>query len=250
MGILAALPLALLMSLMLPLAAAAQEPAWSFGGSVGIANLSMREVRQNNEDIVADYNEQGIPLPLFTPLNPAPFLSARAAYRWGPFGAVAVSLVTFTRSVETAFDGPSATLELTRTIGATDIMLGVLHYFPRPFDRLDLVLEIHAGYTLAWARVNSYGVTTIKAGADTVTVVFADSHAEYSLRRPFAAAGLVASLALAGPLVLKAEGRLKSGPIEQMEGKFTVEGVTETITSEVNFDYSGLYLGLGLALEF
>ncbi len=242
--------LAVVLVLLLPGQAHPQETNWSFSASAGYAILNMGEVRRDNERDVQGWRQQGADLTDFPPLNPVTFVAARASYRWGPFGAVSLSVTDFSRVMEITSTSSVPFLKLSRSIGATDFMLGARNMFPIVLEPLELYVELQAGYTLAWAGAQAFGTTIILVGKDSTAVTFVDSQTRYALRRPFAAVGFGASLPVAGPLALKAEGLYKGGPIGRMDGETTANGETVSIASAVDFDYSGLFLSLGLALQF
>ena len=244
---------ALLLALLLPLAAHAQEARFSFGASAGWANLAMRAVRQKNESDVNGVNgfiALGFPVAPFPALNPVPFVTARAAYRFSHAGSVSLSVQTFARTLEATTPAGQPYLYLQRGLGATDVMLGAAHHFPPSVGDLDVTVELAVGTTTAWVHAEAYGTAEILVGKTLLKVILFDSQADYTLSSPFTVAGMAAGLPLPGPFVLKATAHYKTGPIAKMAGKFTEGGVTTPLISQVEFDFSGLFLSLGLALEF
>ena len=240
---------ALLIALLLPLPAPAQEARFSFGASAGWANLAMRAVRQDNEDDVDGFNVLGFPVAPFPELNPVPFVTARAAYRFSHAGSVFLSVQIFARNLAATTPDGQPHLDLQRGLGATDVMLGAAHHFPLSLGDLDVTAELAVGTTRAWVHAEAFG-TEIPLGKEAEETLRFDSETDYTLSSPFAMAGMAAGLPLPGPFVLNAAARYKTGPITKMAGKTTDLGVTKSLISQVEFDFSGLFLSLGLALEF
>ena len=244
---------ALLIALLLPLAAPAQEARFSFGVSAGWANLAMRAVRQKNEsDVngVSGFIALGFPVAPFPALNPVPFVTARAAYRFSQASSLSLSVQTFARTLEAATPAGQPHLYLQRGLGATDIMLGAAHHFRPRVGDLDVAVELAVGATAAWVTTEAFGTAEIIVSKETVEVTIYDSQTELTLTSPFALVGIAAGLPLPGPLALQAAARYKSGPITKMSGEATEFGVTTGYVSQIEFDCSGLFLSLGLALEF
>ncbi len=240
----------LLLALLMPLTAQAQEARFSFGVSTGWANLTMRAVRQDNENDLAGFIALGFPVAPFPELNPVPFVTARVAYRFSHARSVFLSVQTFDRTLEATTPAGQPHLYLQRGLGATDVMLGAAHHFPPSVGDLDVTVELAVGTTSAWVHAEAFGTTEILVGKTPQEVTIFDSQTDYTLSSPFAVAGMAAGLPLPGPFALKAAARYKTGPIAKLAGETTEDGVTTRLISEVEFDFSGLFLSLGLALEF
>ena len=217
---------------------------------MGYVKLAMGDVEQVNKSNILSWRELDLPMPLFQSIRPTIFATGMVGYEFMYGSSIILSFTRHSREVESIYAGPLANLSLYRSLGTSDVMLGLRTGLLRPLGLIDISVELNVGSAEAWAAAEATGATLLVFEGDTTTVRFAETSAEYSLSKTFTAAGIIASMPIIDPLVLKVAVRYKSGPIGFLDGTLISFGETSDITTLTEFDYSGFYISAGLALEF
>ena len=226
-----------------------QDLRWAVSGSIGYASLAMDEVNEENRTDVQTWNELGIPLEPFPPLQSSVVFSGRLTYRFQPNFALSISIGNSSTEVNTKYVGQRQTLSMIRSVGSTEMAVAFINYVPSRFSFVDWHAEFNVGYMSAWAKSDAFGTMTLGGPDSTYTVTNVDTKGAYDRLRTFASVGLGATVQIARNLLLGAEGKYRFAKMGRMEGEATRFGETTSETT-VEFDYSGLLLSIGLGLGF
>jgi hypothetical protein len=105
-----------------------QDRRYSITGSGGYSLLSLGSVDEKNASDVVGWNSLGIPASNFASVKQSPFFSGRLTYRFSREIAFSFFGSSFSKSVSSSYNGADAMLQLERSVGATDLSLGVAYY--------------------------------------------------------------------------------------------------------------------------
>ncbi len=223
----------------------AQEPKWSFTVGGGWTLLPMSSVNSKHRAEIEGWAEQGVPLKDFPELGQAAMTAIRVQYRFSHNGAVTVAYSGFSQEVSSSSLDPGIIFSTSRAISMDDFAVGILQYFPEIIYPVEMYFELAVGRANVKFRGDKIGEVTLYS----VPTVF-DEVARFSTAQGYAAVALGANLPLFGPLVLNGEVRFKSIQVGPMDGKLVQAGIERAERTLTSFDFSGLYISLGLGLEF
>lgn len=211
----------------------------------------MDEVNHTLENTVRFWNTvEFIPIGPFTKISTAPSAAVRASYRYDRDMAVSLSLVLLATSVRNSYRDPSVILEMERSLGAFDLLLGFSYFFPLA-RRLEAQLFVDAGALIARADAVTFNSRVEKVGSETETRVYYDTVAEYRKAKVIAAAGAAVTWSGPAPFFVRADLTYRFANVGEMEG--TVRRIEESFEglSQTAFDFSSfsLTVGVGYHLE-
>ncbi|UCD39039.1 MAG: hypothetical protein JSW54_06055 [Fidelibacterota bacterium] len=228
----------------------AQESRWFLSASAGVSLLPLKQVNEDNERDIQGWNELGVPIKPFPALNTAYFLSGKVMYRFSPYGAFSLAVSKFSREVQTEYTDQNITLMMRRSVGSADLTAGVIQYLPQILYPAEWYVELRIGYADARARAEAHSTLSVEIDDTTLVGMLVDSDAVYSKTKSFAAVGVGMKIPLVSPLVMSAEVHYKNILVGNMEGEVTEFGEEYTEVSSIKFDYSGLFICVGLGVEF
>jgi hypothetical protein len=226
-----------------------QDRTFSISGSAGYGLLNLGSVDDKNASDVAGWSSLGIPLGGFTSLKRSPFYSARMTYRSTRDFAVSVYASYFSESVSTSYDGTDAILHLDRSVGATDLALGLAYYPPSQPYFLQWYLQANLGILMAHAAARAIGEQATKPGGVVVMVPLVDSQGEYKKTKTSASFFVGVDLPLLRGFFLNGQAGYRVSQTGQLEGDITRFGVQSSESSTTMFDFSGFLFSLGVGIE-
>lgn len=223
----------------------AQQPKWSLTVGGGWTLLPMSSVNNKHSADIEGFAEKGVPLEDFPGVGKTGMIAIRVQYRFSHNGALTATFSSFSQQVKTSSLDPSTDFSMTRLIGLEDYAVGIMQYLPGIIYPAEMYFELAVGTAHVIARTDAIGEVTLY----TAPTVF-DEVANFAADKGYAAIALGAYFPLFGPLVLNGEARFKSIPVGQMDGKLVQGGAESEDRTLTSFDFSGIYLSLGLGVEF
>ena len=232
-----------------------QEGTWSLTASAGIGMLSMAPVNQTLDKTVESWNQnqnQPVPIGPFQHFSSSPFLSSRLTYRYERDVALSISFSYFSRTLTNSYSSSNDFLSLERTVGSTDLLLGLTYYLPQLVYRLDSYVIGEVGPIFARADAITYATTIKKTGSVGEMVVTYDTKAFYRKSKLVANLGAGGAFHVAEQIFLRAEALYRIAQVGQMDGDITsLRPVPdEQRISTTEFDFSALVVQVGIGVEF
>lgn len=226
-----------------------QDRTFSMTGSAGYSLLSLGSVDDKNASDVIGWTKLGIPVSDFASVKQSFFLSGRLTYRFSREIAFSVYASSFSTSVSSSYNGPDAVLRLERSVGATDLALGVA-YFPaaQPYF-LQWYLQVDLSVLLARASTKAIGTQNTKPTDIGVVSPLVDSEGDYRKTKPCAAFSVGADVPLLAGIFLNGEAGYRFAMVGQLNGDITQSGTHSSETSATSFDFSGFLVSLGIGIE-
>ncbi|HEY5615654.1 MAG TPA: hypothetical protein VIL52_06490, partial [Bacteroidota bacterium] len=136
------------------------------------------------------------------------------------------------------------------SIGFTDALVGVAFYSPVTPLNAEVYAGGEAGMMFARAEAEAYGTRTEKVSDTTQTSVVVDTKGTYRINKLVLNVVAGADVHVFDPLFVRLEAKYKFGKVGKMEGdirRFTTMSTEET---SIEFDYSGLFLTVGIGIVF
>jgi hypothetical protein len=164
-----------------------QDRRFSISGSAGYCLLSLGAVDEKNAADVVGWSNLGIPVSDFASVKQSPFFSDRVTYRFSREIAFSFYGSSFSKSVSSSYDGPDAVLQLERSVGATDLSLGVASYPAVQPYLLQWYLQVNLGVILARASTKAVGTQNTKPTDIGFVSTLVDSEGNYRKTKPCAA---------------------------------------------------------------
>lgn len=229
---------------------AAQEGTWTFSASVGYATLEMTAVDNDNRNDVEGFNDAGIPIGPFPLFKASPFFTGKVHYRLDREFGTSLRVQYFSKEISTRFDHPDEFLQLTRSVGATDIA-GALVYYPQfQSYAFEWYIELNIALTFAKARAIANGEKNFKIDGQTNFVRTLDSDGNYKKNKLGVGIGTGATMGLTGPLFLRGEVSYKFAQLGTMDGTVRRFDSTTPQGTTIEFNFSGFLLSAGVGVEF
>lgn len=231
--------------------AGAQEGTWLFSASGGLQFLRMANVNETLDKTVRDWNQlELVPISPFEHFSSAPCFGFRASYRFERDMVFSLSASFFSASVKNAYNDASVSLSLDRSVGSTQVLIGLGYVFPPLLHDVEASVEIDVGLLFARAEARTFSTRTIKQGASDTTYVYYDSEADYKKSRLIASGGTALLWNIFPPVFLKAEAFYRIAKVGTMEGMVKRIGGTFDEATTTEFDFSALSVTLGLGITF
>ena len=226
-----------------------QDRIFSITGSAGYGLLSLGVVDAKNASDVEGWGNLGIPLNGFASVKQSPFFSGRMTYRYTRDFAVSMYGSYFSKTVSSSYDGPDAVLQLDRSVGATDLSLGVAYYPAAQPYFFQWYLQVNLGVILARATAKAVGTQATKPGGVVVVVPLVDSEGKYKMAKTSAAFFVGADMPLFRAVFLKGEAGYRVARVGELDGDITRFGVQSNEPSTTVFDFSGILVSVGVGIE-
>jgi hypothetical protein len=226
-----------------------QDRTFSVTGSAGYSLLSLGAVDDKNASDVMGWGNLGIPVSGFASVKQSPFFSGCISYRFSREIAFSVSGSSFSKSVSSSFDGPDAQLQLERSVGATDLSLGVAYYPAVQPYFLRWYLQVNLGVLLAHASTKAIGTQNTKPAGVGIVSPLVDSEGDYKKTKPYAGFSVGTDVPLLTRIFLKGEAGYRFAQMGQFDGDITQFGVHSNETSATSFDFSGFMISVGVGIE-
>lgn len=240
---------ALLLSIgLIQQSALAQDRTFSITGSAGYSLLSLGVIDEKNASDVVGWSALGFPVSNFASVKQSPFFSGRLSYRFSREITFSIYASSFSRSVSSSYDGPDAMLHLDRSVGATDLSLGVAYYPAVQPYFLQWYLQVNLGVILTRASTKAFGTQNTKPTDVGFVSPLVDSEGKYRKTKPFAAFSVGADLPLYLGFFLKGEAGYRSAQVGELDGDITLSGVHSSETSATSFDFSGFMVSMGVGI--
>jgi hypothetical protein len=230
--------------------ALAQDRTFSVTGSAGYGLLNLGAVDAKNASDVVGWTSLGFPLSNIASVKQSPFFSARMTYRYTRDFAISLYGSYFSKTVSSSYNGSDAVLKLDRSVGATDLYLGIVYYPAAQPYLFEWYLQANLGVILARGTTRTVGSQAVKSGGVTTMVPFDDSEGKYKKTKTAAAFFVGANMPLARWVFLKGEAGYRVAQVGELDGDVTSFGVQSTITTTTPFDFSGLLVSVGAGIEF
>ena len=225
-----------------------QDRTFSITGSAGYSLLSLGMVDEKNALDVVGWSNLGFPVTDFASVKQSPFFSGRLTYRFSRELAFSIYASSFSTSVSSSYDRPDAMLHLDRSVGATDLSLGVAYY---PADQpyfLQWYLQVNVGVILARASTKAFGTQHTKPTDVGSVSPLVDSEGKYRKTKPCAAFSLGADMPVFHAIFLKGEAGYRSAQVGELDGDITQSGVHSNETSTTSFNFSGFMVSVGVGI--
>ncbi|MCI0707611.1 MAG: hypothetical protein L0Y80_09030 [Ignavibacteriae bacterium] len=211
--------------------------------------MSLSQVDANHQRVVESWRNDGIPIEDLGSLKSGLFLNARGAYRIERDLALTASVAYSEGDVRAYYEDYDLTVELTRSVGFTDAMVGIEYYVP--FVPLDAEAYIGAEMGMMFARAHATTFGTERKMTDTTEMeVVLDSRGKYRKSKLVLNVTAGADVNVLGPLFARLEAKYKFGKIGLMPGDIQRLAGPPLDESTVEFDFSGLFLSVGIGIVF
>ena len=225
-----------------------QDRTFSITGSVGYSLLSLGAVDAKNASDVVGWSNLGIPVSNFGSVKQSPFFSGRISYRYTRDFSVSIYGSYFSRAVSSSYDGSDAVLQLERSVGATDLSLGIA-YFPAAQPYLfQWYLQVNLGVILARGTAKAVGSQAAKPADVVVMVPLVDTEGKYKKAKTSAAFCVGADMPLFQRVFLKGEAGYRVAQVGELDGDITRFGVQSNETSTTSFNFSGFVVSVGVGI--
>jgi hypothetical protein len=140
-------------------------------------------------------------------------------------------------------------LQLERSVGATDLSLGVAYYPAVQPYFFQWYLQVNLGVILARATAKAVGTQAAKPAGDIVMVPLVDSEGKYKKTKASAAFFVGADMPLFLRVFLKGEAGYRVAQVGELDGDITRFGVQSNESSTTLFDFSGFVVSVGVGIE-
>jgi hypothetical protein len=227
-----------------------QDRTFSLAGSAGYSFLSLGAVDEKNAMDVVGWNDLGIPTSNFASVKQSPCFSGRLTYRSSREIAFSIYASAFSKSVSSSYSGQDAMLQLDRSVGETDLSLGVAYYPADQPSFLQWYLQVNLGVIMTRASTRAFGTQNTKPTDVGFVSPLVDSEGKYRKTKPYAAFSVGADMPLFLGTFLKGEAAYRFAQVGQLDGDITLSGVHSNETSTTSFDFSGFIVSVGLGIEF
>ncbi|MBI3586193.1 MAG: outer membrane beta-barrel protein [Ignavibacteriales bacterium] len=236
---------------LLPFQLHAQEGKWSVSGSAGYGILSTKDVDDKNSRDVQGYNDSGLPIDDIPKLSAAPVYAAKVSYRYTREFGFSLSVLYTAKEVSTEYKGSDDYLSLKRSIGSTDVSLGLLFYPAAQPYFLKWYVQADMGVLFATAKAETFGTHTYKVNGQPDVQPTIDTKGTYNKSKLDVAARIGADIPLVQNFFLRAEGGYRLAVLGKLEGSVSrLDGTTTSVESTVDFNYSGFLVSVGVGIEF
>jgi len=225
-----------------------QERTFSVTGSAGYGLLSLSAVDAKNASDVVGWGNLGIPVGSFASVKQSPFVSGRMSYRFSREIAFSIYGSYFSKSVSSSYEGTDALLHLDRSVGATDLSLGVAYYPAAQPYFLQWYLQVNLGIIMARASTKAFGTQNTKPTGVGFVSPLVDSEGNYKKTKPTAAFFVGADMPLLSGVFLKGEAGYRSAQVGELDGDITLSGVHSNEISTTSFDFSGFVISVGVGI--
>jgi hypothetical protein len=227
-----------------------QDRTFSLTGSAGYGLFSLSAVDAKNASDVVGWGSLGIPVSDFASMKQSPFLSGRITYRYDRDFSVSIYGSYFSKTVSSSYDGTNAMLQLERSVGATDLSLGIAYYPAAQPNMFQWYLQVNLGILLARATAITEGTQATKPAGFVIMVPLVDTQAKYKKAKTSAAFFVGADMPLFQRVFLKGEAGYRVAQVGELDGDITRFGVQTNVTSTTVFDFSGFVVSVGVGIAF
>ena len=227
----------------------AQELPWSFSVSSGLVRMDMGQVETDNTNDIRGWNQQGIPIEEFKSVKTAWLFGAKGSYRFERDIFLSLAVAYAEREVRALYESYDVTLDLKRSVGFTDITAGLGYYFPIFPIHTDAYAGAELGMMFARANALAFSFTQKEADSTQIEIVL-DSEGIYRKNKLVLSAIAGANIHVLEPVFVQVEAKYKFGLVGKMEGDVRRFDVTDTQETTIEFDYSGLFLSIGIGIVF
>ncbi|HEX9614046.1 MAG TPA: hypothetical protein VGA55_00990 [Bacteroidota bacterium] len=227
-----------------------QEGTWSLSVSGGPAFPVLTDVNKTLDGTVSEWNQKDVPIGFIEHFSTVLQFSVRGMYRFERDLGISLVVSQFDQSVSGIYKDSQVSLDLDRSVGATEIALGFSYVLPPVFYSTEIFINLDAGFFLAHAGANTVHIAKHKFGRTDIDSVHLETDAQYSKSGVSAGIGGVIVVYAVGPVFLKADAVYRIAEIGRMPG--TVRRLEGTIEEESvsRFDFSGLSASLGIGITF
>ena len=226
-----------------------QERTFSIAGSAGYSLLSLSAVDAKNASDVVGWGNLGIPVSDFSSVKQSPFFSGRITYRYTRDLALSIYGSNFSKTVSSSYDGPDAVLHLERTVGATDLALGVAYYPAVQPYFCQWYLQANLGVIVARATTSAIGSQSTKPAGVGFMAPLVDTEGKYKKTMPAAAFFVGVDIPLLLRVFLRGETGYRVAQVGELDGDITQFGVQSDESSTTSFDFSGFVVSVGIGIE-
>ncbi len=227
----------------------AQDRTFSITGSAGYGLLNLSAVDERNASDVVGWTNLGIPVNDFASVKRSPLFSGRMTYRYSRDFSVSLHGSYFSKTVYSSYDGSEAVLQLERSVGATDLSLGVAYYPAVQPYLFEWYLQVNFGVFMPRVTARTVGTQATKPAGVIVMVPLVDTDARYKKTKTFAAFFVGADMPLFQRVFLKGEAGYRVAQMGELDGEITRFGVQINQPSITLFDFSGLIVSVGVGVE-
>lgn len=227
----------------------AQSHRWSITGSAGISLLSLGTVDDDNAADADGWARQGYPISRFPSLKQPLLYSAQLSYRHDrEFGVSLIALYS-SKTVRASYHSYDADLDLSRGIGSTDIILGVVYYpAARPYF-LEWYVQATFGLTFGHATANATGVRYVKVAGVPTPQPLIETDAAFSKTKTSVGAGVGVDIPIVPGVAIRTETLYRFAQFGTMNGTVTRFGEQSDETTTIEFNYSGFLISAGIRVE-
>jgi hypothetical protein len=227
----------------------AQDRTFSITGSAGYGVLSLGAVDEKHASDVVGWTNLGIPINDFASVKPSPFFSGRMTYRYSRDFSVSLYGSYFSKTVYSSYDGSDAVLQLERSVGGTDLSLGIAYYPTAQPYLFQWYLQANFGIFMARVTAKTVGTQATKPAGFIIMVPLVDTDARYKKTKTYAAFFVGADVPLFQQVFLKGEVGYRVAQMGELDGEITRFGVQTNQPSVTVFNFSGLVASLGIGIE-
>ncbi len=228
----------------------AQDRGWSLTGSVGYALLSLDRVDDDNSSDVKGWNRLGIRVGTFASVKRSPVFSGRVRYRLSREFALSLTALYNSKKVTASYAGPDATLSLIRSVGSSDVSLGIAYFPSAQLYVLEWYLQVDMALTFARATAEAHGTQTVKIDGVPTSIPTVETSATFKKSKISLGVFLGADIPIVPSVFFRFEGGYRFAQLGKLDGDVTRFGEHTTETTSIEFNYSGFLVcaGIGITL--
>ena len=238
-----------LMAMTLVYGARGQDRSFSITATAGYGFLSLNAVDAKNASDVEGWGRLGIPVSTFASVKHAPYVSGRITYRSSRDFSFSIYGSYFSNTVSSNHHSQDAVLQLDRSVGATDLTLGISYYPALQPYFMEWYLQAHVGVIFARARARAVGSQASKPAGVIIMIPLVDSEGIYRKTKTSALFFVGADLPLAHPLFFKGEVGYRVAQVGEMNGDIRRFDVQSSESSITVFDFSGILINIGVGFQ-
>jgi hypothetical protein len=228
----------------------AQEGTWSVSASVGYARLGLSQVEDDNGRDVEFWRAQGFSIPPLASLKNGLEFAMKAVYRYDRDFALTVAVSTLGKRVSSSSATTDEQMNIRRSVGYTDVMVGLMYHMPVLLVVIDPYFGAEAGILLATAEASTFGTRTLDLAQGRQTVVVVDSRGSYRGSKTIVSALAGTTVRFFSALIARAEFKYRVAPMGKLRGDVTRSGQTTEEATSIEFDLSGFVVSFGIGVEF
>ncbi len=209
----------------------------------------MGTVNQTLDNTVAAWNSNFISIAPYAHFNYAFSYSSKIVYRFDRDFGFSLSSSNFSKILTDSYNDAAVSLDLNRSVGATDVMVGIVYYLPPLLYSTEPYAVLEFGAIFARADGSTFRTQTTKNGTVYSTDILTDTAVKYRKSKGILNVSLGATMDMGAGWFIRGELAYKFAKVGQMDGEITRLEGTSYDASFTEFDYSLVAVSLGVGIQ-